>query len=384
MPTAEETAEETAEGPRISSPRAARSSLVGRRRIPAERRSLAALLFAAGILAAGGAAAQSDPAQVRVAAQALYDEAMRDVADKAYDRACPKLEQVVRLVPEGVGARLQLGECYKAAGKLASAWSSYSMAESTAAQRRDPRETVARGFVQSLWPKLARLTVIVAPDVAALGGLEIKRDSVLIPEAQWGSPVPIDQGKHVVEATANGKKRWTTTVEVPKDGVPITVSIEPLADAPIEAPPPVASPPTESAPRTPAPILPPNPSGEMEPRGGSPQKTAGLVVGALGVVGLGVGGFAGLRAMQAKTDSNTAPSGSTTAPCRADDRCDPQGLALRASAISAARWSTGLFVASGIALASGVVLFVTAPSMRKDPPVKVSLGPTHLTIAVAW
>jgi hypothetical protein len=52
---------------------------------------------------------------------------------------------------------------------------------------------------------------------------------------------------------------------------------------------------------------------------------------------------------------------SNSGPCNATDHCDPNGLATRKDAESAANLSTILFVAGGVALAAGVVLYVTAP-----------------------
>src|SRR5262245_25783154 len=59
-------------------------------------------------------------------AEALYDAATKAMDGNDYAAACPKLEEVVRLVPHGVGARLTLARCYEGAGRLASAHASYA------------------------------------------------------------------------------------------------------------------------------------------------------------------------------------------------------------------------------------------------------------------
>lgn len=41
---------------------------------------------------------------------------------------------MTRLVPEGLGAKLTLAECYESQGKLASAWTQYTVVESMAAR----------------------------------------------------------------------------------------------------------------------------------------------------------------------------------------------------------------------------------------------------------
>ena len=51
----------------------------------------------------------ADPERV-LAAQALYDQATAEMEAKDYPSACSKLEEVTRLVPEGLGAKLTLGQ----------------------------------------------------------------------------------------------------------------------------------------------------------------------------------------------------------------------------------------------------------------------------------
>jgi hypothetical protein len=105
----------------------------------------------------------------------------------------------------------------------------------------------------------------------------------------------------------------------------------------------------------------------------SGQRVAGLGVGAAGVIGIGIGAFFGLRAMSKQDESNK------NGHCDAADTCDPEGLALRSEAITAATVSTIGFIAGGVALAGGVTLFLTAPS--GDSPPKAT---TARAAAGAW
>src|SRR5262245_52153167 len=82
----------------------------------------------------GPRAALADDAQV------LFDEAMKQISGGAYDSACPKLEEVNRLAPGKIGARLELARCYEQWGKLGSAWRHYSIAADLAAAAKDKRE----------------------------------------------------------------------------------------------------------------------------------------------------------------------------------------------------------------------------------------------------
>jgi hypothetical protein len=80
----------------------------------------------------------------------------------------------------------------------------------------------------------------------------------------------------------------------------------------------------------------------------------GVGLGGVGVVGLGLGTVFGLSAKSKLDQSNNGP-------CDASDHCTSQGLSLRHDANSAATISTIGFVAGGVALATGVALFLVAP-----------------------
>ena len=151
---------------------------------------------------------------------------------KEFATACPKLEEVVRLVPDGVGARVTLGECYVGLGKLASAWASYNAAETTANRLgQGPRAEKARVAAEALKPRLATLTIQVSDQVKALPGVAVQRDGVAVGPAVWGVAIPVDNGRHVVTASANGKQAYSKSADVAFDGVKAVVTIDALADA---------------------------------------------------------------------------------------------------------------------------------------------------------
>jgi hypothetical protein len=104
----------------------------------------------------------------------------------------------------------------------------------------------------------------------------------------------------------------------------------------------------------------------------STQRWIGLGVGGLGVIGLGVGGVLGLVAMSKRDQSNSG----AIPHCDANDICSSDGLALRKEAESAATGSTIAFVAGGIALAAGVVLYITAP--RGSPVTGLLVAPAPI------
>ena len=50
--------------------------------------------------------------------------------------------------------------------------------------------------------------------------------------AQWGVRLPVDRGRHTLVATATGKRRWESAVEILSDGDNRSIEVGPLSDAP--------------------------------------------------------------------------------------------------------------------------------------------------------
>jgi hypothetical protein len=95
----------------------------------------------------------------------------------------------------------------------------------------------------------------------------------------------------------------------------------------------------------------------------------GLVLGAVGVVGLGVGaGFA----VGAKSAYNASlPECQPNAP----DQCSQAGVNQRSSAVNAGNVATVAVVVGAAALAGGVVLWLTAPTASRPAQAAVGLVP---------
>ncbi len=130
-----------------------------------------------------------------------------------------------------------------------------------------------------------------------------------------------------------------------------------LTPKPTDTPVPViVSPP----PVTPVATEPPKPKPE-EPAASSrsSRKTLAYAVGGVGVVGLGVGTVFGLMASSKKSESNDMGH------CDANSVCDPIGKTARNAALTDASVSTVAFIVGGLAVAAGVVLYVTAPTDAK-------------------
>ena len=226
------------------------------------------------------------------------------------------------------------------------------------------REESARAEVKRLEPLLSML-VLTVPAGSRVEGLQITRNGSAVGEGQWGAPVPVDAGLLTIEASAPGRTTWKSTVKIERKPGSTTVDVPPLALAPL------ASPVDHKA----------------EPESAwSGQKTAALAVGGASVIGGLLGTIFGVKAIGKKSDADAA--------CQpnAPNQCNAAGVALRHEEKSAGTISTISFIAGGVALAGGVVLFVTAPSgsakkreaMRFEVRPAVAGGDMGLTFRGSW
>lgn len=221
-------------------------------------RLLALVLFLAALVG-GSRDARADTA----AAQALFDAAKQLMAQGKYADACPKLEESQRLDP-GIGTQFNLAACYEQLGRTASAWSMFlEVAGASKAAGQLEREKVARQRALALEPKLIRLTITAPADAPA--DLQVKRDGVAVGRAQWGTPVPVDPGKHTIEATAAGRRPFVKTLDLTTPGTSESVAIPPMAPAATPASPATPQPGSPYG----APYSAPPPGAVLVPRAGT-------------------------------------------------------------------------------------------------------------------
>jgi tetratricopeptide (TPR) repeat protein len=213
----------------------------------------------------------------RATAEALFQQAAELMEQKKFSEACEQFAASQELDP-GLGTTLYLADCYEQAGKTASAWALFQEAADGArrAQQAD-REQIATERAQNLKGRLSRLELRVAA-ARRVPGLELRINDAPVPSASWNAPLPVDPGKTRVEARAPGKKPWSVEINVAEGPSSQVVEMAELANAPT----PLAS---ETANSVSERLAPPDP--------GSTQRTVGYVVGAVGVVGLAVGGYFG-------------------------------------------------------------------------------------------
>jgi hypothetical protein len=295
-----------------------------------------ALAMVLSVVFPAAARGQAANPQNALAAQALYEQATAEMDAGSYASACHKLEEVTKLAPQGLGAKLTLGQCYEALGKRASAWSQYARVEALAAKvGQEERSKRAGEKAAALRPLLATLSIEVPDEVRSIPGLSITRDGVVLGDAQWGLPLPVDAGAHEVTATAPGRKAWKVSAKVLADGVKLVVRVKPLEVDPNAG---LRAPAGDQAPQRPW------------------QRPLGIGAMGLGGAGVAVGAVLGGLALSKNGASNDGDQ------CDALNRCDDAGLALRNEAMGLGTGSTVAIAAGAVVLAGGVVLFATAPS----------------------
>ena len=296
-------------------------------------------------------------------AEALFRQARELAAQGDYAAACPKFAASQRLDP-GYGTLYNLGECLARQGKTASAWAALEEAAAmakTAGQAE--REAKAARAAAALEARLERMIIAVKSPAP---GLVVKRGGVIVDAAAWGSPLPVDPGKHIIEASAPGKTPFSLEVVSGGPGKTITVEIPALAAAPVAAAP-IAAAPVAAAPG--------QSSVAATADGASNRRVAAYVTGAVGVAGVVVGAIMGFSA---KSQWNEAQ----TMHCPTSTRCDQTGVNLVNGARTAATVADVGFIAGGALVATGVILLVTALPRGQRPTGRLVVSPTVGTAGV--
>jgi len=196
--------------------------------------STSCALIAAVIASAWAASAVAQVPDAALA-ESLFREGKRLSGEHKFAEACPKFAESYKLDP-GLGTLLNLAACHESEGKPASAWAEFSDASARAKREGDnDRAQLADEHVRALEPKLSHITIAVAPG-AAIPGLVVKFDSRELSSAALGMSIPIDPGKHQIEASAPGKQSYSQTLDAPAAGATATVTVPLLQDAPNGAP----------------------------------------------------------------------------------------------------------------------------------------------------
>ena len=312
---------------------------------PAARRSprppafvLAALAAGAALVAARPARADDAPRAISpgdaAAAETLFEEGRRLMAKGRHAQACPKFVESYRLDP-ALGSLLNAATCHKAEGKTATAWSEFRDAEQQAQRAGDTkRQKFAASKAAEIEPTLPRLIITILEPPA---GTKVSRDGLALGDASLNTPLPVDPGEHTIRVEAPGFVAWETTVEAfaTKRASVVVPDLERAPTAPTGGG--TGAGDSGDAPDAPS-------------RAGHDYRTAGLIIGGVGVASMAVGAiFAGMYFSAA----GECKGASQEENCPSDDPLRDQ-MATRGtiSGIS--------LVAGGAAVVAGAILYLTS------------------------
>jgi serine/threonine-protein kinase len=304
-----------------------------------------------------------------VTAERLFHEGRTLAAQGRYEEACAKLEESERIDP-GMGTLYNLADCHERLGKTATAWTEFgqvAIAARAAGQRA--RELAAKSRAEALAPKLAHIVVMGA----APPGAEVLRDGKPISPKELGVGVAVDPGRHEIIVRKPDHAPWqaslvategkTSRVMLPTQLAPApsltSIDVARSADATGSAGSVTASAMTPAVPAV-------TPDATQSSWG--VQKTAGVVLGAAGLVSLGVGAYFAMRSIDSRDSSQQHCSGNA---------CDAEGVSLRSDAMLAGDVATITLIAGGASAIAGTVLFLTAPAHSTPPPPSTGYKSLH-------
>lgn len=300
------------------------------------------------ILILGGAVAAQ--AQTSDPVQKLFEEAVTEMQEKKYESACAKFERVVKERPDGVGAKMALAECYEGWGRLASAVAVYTHAEQQALQKnQQDRANEAAKKAAALKSRLSMLIVEVPDSIRDLPKFSLKRDGEIVEQGKWNTPVPVDVGRHELEAEATGYAPWKEQVEITRQGETVkrVVKLDPVKKA---------EPAKSTAPKETRLVSNANPLPKPSAAANRWQKPLGIAGTVLGVAGL-AGGIVAIVLGRNKFDESNQEH------CfENSNRCDSIGLEMRDSAQVLVRGGSVTATIGVLVAVGGVVLWSTAPS----------------------
>lgn len=280
-------------------------------------------------------------------AETLFREGRKALEAGDYATACGKFAESQRLEP-APGTLLNLAGCEERSGKLVASAEHYRLA-AAGFPKQDSRRSVAIDKATALDKRVGHL-VLHKKDLPE--GARVRNGDA--PMTLFDAPIAVDPGTQAIVVEADGRAPASFATSVPEGAtVEVSLSVGPPNVA-------VATEPQ----RPPSPRTKPDPGDRPSP---SPRRTIGFVVADVGGVALVGGTIFGVWSL--------ARAGTYRSHCDGQNVCDQDGF----DAASDLKWMTPLstvLVVGGAALvATGLVLYFTAPKSaratgRFDPVVR--------------
>lgn len=299
----------------------------------------AALLLSA--LASSPVAADEDP---KARAQKLFFEGLTDIQAGNKRAGCTKLRESLSLFATP-NTLFNVARCDEDEGRIAAALEYWQRGLSLI-DAKDPRAKVAKERIEVLDARVPRLRVI-SPAGPAIGALSL--DGTELAPGRLEAPLRVEPGKHVIVVRAPGREDKRYEVDLAEKERTEVVALPGPEVVPVEAPKP--PPLTSSSAEVPQP---------SSPTPGTGRRTAGFVVGGVGLAGIVAAGITGGMLV--------ARDGQIRKDCNDDGVCrkGSEGYTLSQNSGpllvgNTVAWGVGI---AGIA--AGLALVLTAPSGKGD------------------
>ena len=285
----------------------------------------------------------------------LFEEGRALAADKKYVEACAKFEQSLQLDP-APGTKLNYGDCHEHLGHLAQAYRLYMEVAEADKTANPDRAKYAKGRADALVPKLGTLVVKIA-DPSAVASVAI--GGRIVPTAAEIEE-KVDPGDVTVEAKLQSGAPFKQTAAA-KAGATITIDVTSTPD--------VIAPPGGGGPST-------EPSDAAERR--HTRMIYAFTAGGIGVAAMATGGVVGLVARSKYREQFDNMNCTNDSP----PRCNPAGFDAQTSAVTLANVGTAFFIGGAVLVATGAVLYLTAPKADGDLVVTPTASPTGAGLTV--
>jgi len=307
------------------------------------------------------------------AAEVLFNDGQKLFDAGKIHEACEKFQESYTQDP-AIGTMINLARCHEKEGKTASAWAEYKTVETLASRaNQGQRQQYAHDEAAKLEPTLHQLVLNVKFPVE---GMELSRNTTVVGKALWGEKIPVDPGDVVLKATAPNKKPWSQTVHLAAGPGVDHFDIPALEDAPVDTTP-------KDGKNT---VI-------ITSGGWTTQKYVGLIAAGAGVVtaGIGAGVFAlGYSEDSKSKDSQKAADAEQLAnpQCKTTGKPDsttcPQSYSVythhEAFKTDVNSIAIPLFIAGGVLLVGGAVVFFTA----KPAETTKTVEKTSLHVVPVW
>ena len=189
-----------------------------------------ALLLVAGAIVAPRDARAVPPGASNAAALGRFEEGKKAFDSGKFEEALIAFQASQSLLPSP-NSRLYIARCYRALGKVASAYTNFRLASreaqdrlgATGEKRYSATRDAAASEAAEIEPKVPRLTLAVASDLP--DGFVVKVDGAEILKAAWGTAIETDPGEHTVEASGPRLSPFSKSVSL-KEGAQVRIAVE--------------------------------------------------------------------------------------------------------------------------------------------------------------